>query len=277
MPTKEAVTLSPKGSKSELSGIVESMQPRDAELFASILFTHSNVNYAGNKTLPPEPKKFTADALAAFAKSTNNGKMSNFLLHNQIEYLGGKNSRNYLITPPNAEPPFVLKLENRMGMPKDAETFLRSIDNSERLVPIYADREVYLKDDNKFPIRSIIVTDYCPSGDLLVFAKQEKDTELLGYFKNALLVYSQMAEILTNLSKNKLAFPDMKNTNWVMGEDDLIRISDGKSLTGVSKEGNVLFSPSSNKIITTLGYQPPELGQRYLNQMQISFMRIFLG
>jgi hypothetical protein len=165
-----------------------------------------------------------------------------------IEFLDGNNSRNFKISYPNGDA-LVLKLENRLDQPALIEDWLQSDVLKDVLTPNHVRRQgtftYYGEDGNNHTVnRALIVTDFCQGGDLLVYGKQHTDDN--AKIHSALDIYIKMGNILMSLTQAKYAFPDMKNTNWLMDSNGSLKIADTKSFINIDEKGLLDQSLSVN-------------------------------
>lgn len=185
-----------------------------------------------------------------------------FLHDNNIEFLGGSNSKNFKVTPKNGSPPFVLKVDNRLGMPKWVDTYLRMHSLKGTLTSIFAERNASCYVHGAVTTRTISITEYIGGGNLESHGKKQHDNPV-NHLKYALSIYTQMAIIIMGISRDQCAFPDMKNTNWLMGPNGLIRIADSKSMVPIESDGTL--NPIANQkkglyLSATSFMNPPEIG-----------------
>lgn len=232
-----------------LPEILANMAPEKASMMLAILSegAHFNKVALSNLYAPAEP---------GYAEFTS------FLGKNTVTFLGGGNSKNFKITPNDASPPFVLKVDNRMGMPKSAEAHLRDHSLQDIFTPTSAERQVtgtQLSTGNEIT-RTLLVTEFCSGGDLESHNKTHgADTN--ARLASAISIYSQMGMILSGISRDGCAFPDMKNSNWLIDEHGKVRLADTKSFVFV--EDNNVFDKTKNverwfNFISTKFMNPPE-------------------
>jgi len=131
-------------SPSVLTEVIANMSPEKADTLLSMLLA---------SLPPPDPKKIVVPKSGAmnqklinlYAKEDNSPEavqFRQFLKSHTITFLGGNNSRNFIVVPlAMDQPTLVLKVENRLGGPKDAENHLRKL-APDLLAPVYADRLV---------------------------------------------------------------------------------------------------------------------------------------
>lgn len=178
-----------------------------------------------------------------------------FLENNAIAFLGGNNSKNFKITSRSGEV-VVLKLENRLGMPKAATDSLRSSEVQDSILPTYAERQVTFRKNGKLLTRTLLVTDFCTGGDLMALSKKPNK------MASASDIYRQMGTILMALEGADHAFIDMKNSNWALDDNGKLRIHDNKGV--IPTDENTLYKLGSGEYYwydfpTTEWMNPPEI------------------
>lgn len=232
-----------------LPEILANMAPEKASMMLAILSegAHFDKVALSNLYVPADP---------GYAEFTS------FLGKNTVTFLGGGNSKNFKITPNDASPPFVLKVDNRMGMPKSAEVHLRERSLQDVFTPTAAERQVtgtQQSTGNKIT-RTLLVTEFCSGGDLDSHSKThgvDTNARLL----SAISIYSQMGLILNGISQDGCGFPDMKNSNWLIDEHGKVRLADTKSF--VFLEDNHVFDKTKNaerwfNFLSSKFMNPPE-------------------
>lgn len=183
---------------------------------------------------------YSIDALLHLFANTDPGfaDYQKFLKNNTITYLGGKNCKNFKITPGDASQPFVLKVDYRMSNPKSAEAYLRERSLKNILTPVAVERQVSGVVEGKTITRTLLVTEFCEGGDLLAHSKTHGQ-DIQPRIDAALDIYSQMSDILTNITRDGGGFTDMKNPNWLIEINGRVRIADSKSLTFIENDGQL--------------------------------------
>lgn len=184
-----------------------------------------------------------------------------FLSNHTITFLGGGNSKNFQISSLHEGYEFVLKIDSRLDMPKSVESHLRAHSLSGILTNIFAERRVsFTSQDGTTLTKTIVITEYCNGGDLDACSAAKVTAEKK--ISTALNIYRQMAAILLDIEHDECAFPDMKNTNWLMNAKGQLRIADTKSFVFTDAVGRINFSVPSNRwcrLISTTYMGPPEL------------------
>ncbi|MDR3502156.1 MAG: hypothetical protein P4L79_06185 [Legionella sp.] len=154
-----------------------------------------------------------------------------FILSNyKVEYRGGTNSKNLLVINALTGEKEILKLEHRMGNPNTHVQSLQSIpDLQEYFVPVHFSKTVVITKGNTGQNkRCLQITDFCPGNDLSTKANMRlSDAERLAAAGN---IYSQMANALVRMEQNATFYMDMKNSNWLLDENGMLKIADTKSL-----------------------------------------------
>ncbi len=187
-------------------------------------------------------KKIEQSKLAALYQTGEADKAAydEFFNTHSIAYLGGGNSLNFVIWHKVTREACVLKLENRLGMPSDIEMHLRENGLKDVFTALSADRMVSYLPENKESMitRRLVVTELCKGKDLVKQARRETGTSD-ARITRTLDVYTQMGDILGRISAAGTAFPDMKNSNWLMDESGRLRIADTKAFVRLDEHGNV--------------------------------------
>jgi len=198
-----------------------------------------------------------------------------FLSNHQFERLNAAgNSINFKVTrvlgkPANEE--FILKAEDRMGVPKRAEDHLRGrlgncftsteVERPALYTPTEEEKTSLRKTPTQASLyRTLMVTEYCPGGSVnrKVASANIDPNELLEDTGN---IFLQMAGTLLDIQEAGCVFPDAKSSNWLLDKEDKIRIADTKSLLFVNHKGEYDVNLPENQYTTllrTLGYYPPE-------------------
>lgn len=185
-----------------------------------------------------------------------------FLRKNEITFLGGSNSYNFKITPNDGSPSVVLKVDNRLGMPKSAEADLREHSLKDVLTSVKAERLVTASmDEENFITRTLLVTEFCRGGDVESHSRTHGDNAN-ARIESALSIYSKMGAILTEISLDGYAFPDMKNSNWLVDENGTLRVADSKTFVFSEETGVIDRVKNKEKwfgMHTSKFMDPPEI------------------
>lgn len=175
----------------------------------------------------------------------------------KITFLGGGNSKNFKVTGESGSV-MVLKVDNRLDAPKSIEALLAATTLKGTLTTVYADRPAIIKVNGKSESRGLLITDFCKDGDLEShgnsFSKYATSRT-----QSALRIYSQMGTVLEGIREQKAAFPDMKNTNWLI-QDGKLKIADTKSFVP-AVGGTIDFNSMEHRwfgLCTTGFMNPPE-------------------
>lgn len=182
-----------------------------------------------------------------------------FIATHSLVFLGGRNSKNFKLTNLENNSHFVLKIDNRLDAPKNLETRLMARVLSETITPIFAQRQTTYKTHKETKTRVLVLTEFCEGGNLEEHALSQADDNSRS--RAAVHIYRQMAENLETIRLNKVAFLDMKNTNWLVDLFGRLKIADTKSflplIKGIFDRSAAVsqwFSP-----VSTTYMNPPEL------------------
>lgn len=229
-----------------LPEIIANMAPHKAKALLEILAAGASYNSIALKNL-------YASAEPGFAD------YQKFLAKNTIEFLGGGNSKNFKIIPKDASEPFVLKVDNRMSLPKGAEAHLREHSLNDVLTPIAVERQVTCTVNGQTITRSLLVTAFCSGGDLQKHSEKSVDTQTR--LTSAISIYTQMSDILSRITRDGCGFPDMKNSNWLIEQDGTVRIADTKGLGFIESDGRLDKQKNLDRgygFLATKYINPPE-------------------
>jgi hypothetical protein len=241
--------LDPKDKPSKLSELIANMAPDKADKLTGILIKGESANLAN------ELKDLyrTSDA------SHEAEQYRKFLNEHEISFLGGGNSKNFKVVNRDTGAVEVLKVDYRLDMPRNVEQHLRE-NMSDKFAPTHAERTVvcYDPEEQGDDSRTLLVTDFCPSGSILDYKKQFKGSndELA---EKATDIFSQMASVFSEIQQNECFFPDAKLTNWLLDDGKLV-LADTKSFA-FTKNGVYSSSVKGNEyvgILSTQGFQPKE-------------------
>lgn len=200
---------------------------------------------------------FDINKLTKLYAPLENPKFDHFIKNTDISFLGGTNSKNFKLFPKNDNPPYVLKIENRMGNPKQPViNLMRNSSVKDTFLQEEAIRAGTLSISRYRETRTLSVISFCPQGNLITHSKKHGSDDM-ARIKSALQMYKQMINVLINLSQEGYAFPDMKNTNWLVDENGLLAISDNKSL--VPSIDNTITKNMANSLLRTSYLSPPEI------------------
>ena len=237
--------------KTSFSQLLADMAPEKVTRLLEILLAGASFN------------KADLNALYSSKEQPAYSEYQRFLSQHSIEFLGGFNSKNFKITSLIDGSSSVLKVDNRFSQPKYADAYLREKSLGELITPIAAERRAVFTDaTGNTMARSLLVTEFCHGGDLQEHSKHCKTDE--DKVKSALDIYSQMGKILVKMEHDGCAFPDMKNTNWLIDKDGIVRIADTKSFMFLNDAAELDLHSSFNKwytSVSTVFMNPPELGK----------------
>ena len=219
-------SLLPTQSKSSSLGhIVANMSPEKAEELLAILAKGKQANLAFKLQSLYEKSDTSAEAKS----------FREFLSNHEINFLGGGNSKNFSVTNTNDQSTLVLKVDNRLDMPRNVEVHLRG-QLSNNFAPNHAERQLTYDDpDEGLQSRTLLVTEYYSGSDVYDYRKQAKTyPDLVG---SACDVFSQMADVMVQIQKQGCMFPDAKLTNWLVDKDGKLIIADTKSFVFTDEHG----------------------------------------
>ena len=160
-------------------------------------------------------------------------KFQEFLRTHEINFLGGKRSKNFKITGipditnVGRQIVYVLKVDNRLDAPREIDASIRESSIRDVLIPNGTERQASMESSKEVITRTLLVTEYCEGGSLEDHSLRK--TNNTKKINSALDIYSQMGGILKKISNDNYAFPDMKNSNWLIDKNGLVRIADTKS------------------------------------------------
>lgn len=216
--------------RSPLSELIANMSPKKMESLLAILAKDQN------DTLINE--------LGELYNSNDNSieaiRYKKFFERHSISFLGGGNSKNFKVENIETGEIQVLKVDNRLGMPRNIEQHLRR-EMSDVFIPNYAERQVECNIVKRTGAtetisRTILVTDFCAYGsvDQYVEKAQTDDEKII----RTLDVATQMANKFIDIEKASCFFPDAKLTNWLIGKNGEVILADTKSFVFTDSNGN---------------------------------------
>lgn len=185
-----------------------------------------------------------------------------FSTTHQFLPISNGNSINFKITSLETNETSFLKIENRGNGAKKVEAHLIN-KISEHLSPIHAERQAFYQMDasSEPECYTLIVTDCFEQGDLLTHAAKNEKTNI----SNAGKIMAQMAHILLKIQKAGCMFPDPKLTNWLIDDNNQLKIADTKSFLFTDNKGQYAKNLLENKyqgFICTEGFEAPEFPSR---------------
>jgi len=96
--------------------------------------------------------------------------------------------------------------------------------DSDEIATLYSNTDPKQEKESVTIHRTLIVTELCSGGDLQDhLAAQKTPTERI---ESALSIYQQMSRLLIDITNDGCAFPDMKNSNWLIDPDGTIPFTD---------------------------------------------------
>ncbi len=268
-------------SPSSLPEIIANMSSKSAATLADLL----NYKHRGAIDLKDiyedNDKSQEAENFRAFTDS------------HSIRFIGGENSKNYEVvsSDPRIKETLVLKLENRLDRTRAAESHLVGYEFlKDRFPRLETERQVIFKTHLGDDIsRALVVTEMFSRGNLFNQEIRSKDANKLreksgdpseaktadtadtkGTDKLAANIgnyFVQMAQVFIHIQDSGCIFPDAKDSNWLVDDNENLRLADTKSFLFTDKNGLYSKDGPENKyggIVYTPEYSPPELRQRPL-------------
>lgn len=181
-------------------------------------------------------------------------RFRHFFSKHSISFLGGGNSRNFVIENIDTTESQVLLLENPLQQVKSAE---KTMNNQANLFTL------------RLPPRAVgskflVITERCEQNLSSVFYSAMTDRSRL---QQAASLFKQMADALVGIQQDNGFFPDAKNANWLIN-DGRLKIADRKSIritpNGISDPfANPLRQ--ANSYLFTDGRMPPELFKKNIS------------
>ena len=238
-------------SPQSLSSVVSNMSAHKAEVLMTLLSKGSNPT-------------FIEEIRALYAPDDSSQEAENFrgfLQTHSISFLGGGNSKNFRVINNETLQSQVLKVDNRLGMPRHVERHLRHV-MGDIFVPNSAERQTTAPVGDNIESRTLLVTDFCPGGDVQQYANSNAMQEFP--IPQVANIGSQMADIFSQIQENGCFFPDAKLTNWLVDETGTLRLADTKSFLFAMEDGQYNISDERNRgagFLRTPGFCPEEMGR----------------
>lgn len=198
------------------------------------------------------------------AEATNWKK---FMLDHRIDFLDGKNSQIFIITNKLDSSVKVLKIADRLGMPRHIEHYLR-----EKLPNLFTSvdvaRQVEVRQKGLVVSRTILVTDLCKG--ISAAAHSQASIALSTAAGNSTTTYAdaanimgQIIEVFMDLQELDCCFSDSNLTNWLVDDNGkLLPIVDDKSFV-FTEHGQYHKSVVRNRYVPALlhteGFVPTEI------------------
>ncbi len=266
LPASEHYSSLPIEQFGTFNELLSEMSPQKVAQILELLSHGANLDIHSLSQL------YTSDDKSEEAKYFNN-----FFCNNSISYLGGANAQNFKITQLDTGEESVIKVEYRFGLPKTAERELRKNMSKEIVAPLYADRQAtFFHATHGLITCSLVQTALFHNGDLEAYAKRlsvdQKRVEKAAY------LYGQMIDVFLEIGKQGKAFPDSKNTNWMVDNQFDLRIADTKSIIPA------MNGQFTRREIYNLGYgvlqtpycTPPEILEQHGRPIDVDAMHVYI-
>jgi dsDNA-binding SOS-regulon protein len=210
------------------------------------------------------------------SKGSMGMRLPNILDGYQFVKLKSGNNQNYIATDTVTSEQYIIKIENRMGMPRALASALEQ--KTGHIIAPYTSRPLSYNNNARQEMRitrNLQVLPYTPYGDLENFRRIINDTPDDVYCF-ALHLYSQMALIFLDLQQHGAAFTDAKNMNWLVFADAdgfSIKIADSKALEPIDattllcdkKQAHNEWYSGYVGLLTTPALHPKEINKRQFN------------
>ena len=237
-------------STSSLSELIANMSPDKRNEFAQILTGKDDLQVALGQ-LYSSGEAFQDEAQ----------RYQSFMSTHSIEILGGFNSRNFKVTDMNTGQMEVLKLDNRLGKPKDIEVHLREQKYS-GLMSVKMDLPISCRATREYQdaegtqqisqlLSNMQVTEYCGAGSLLEVSQYQKKKGDIALCLSACQVMEDMAKKLIELRANNAVMLDFKPANWLWKDGELY-LGDTKSFMRCDAEGVLRTTDAGNQYYDVL-------------------------
>ncbi|MCC5792307.1 MAG: hypothetical protein JJT82_06850 [Legionellaceae bacterium] len=236
---------------SSLAEIIANMSPQKAAALLKILDRGSGANLGetlphlyAREDLSPEATHFAA-----------------FLQEHTVSFLGGVNSKVFKVEHSRTGQRAVLKVDNRLDLPRNREFYLRHQQALKaKFIANKVERQVTTQRDSGDTIsRTLLVTDYCEGGDLFSHRNTlQTNAALAGKVGT---IFAQMARTMLDIQEAGCIFPDAKITNWLVDAHDNVRIADTKSFLFTYDTGRYSSIIPGNEyagFVHTPFFTPPE-------------------
>ena len=176
-----------------------------------------------------------------------------------VQYLGGGNAHNILLTDPITAEQRVLKISPRLGNATRCVDRLRYTEASDHLATLYSSRSGLQTEDGR--LWTMEITEYCAQGDLLAHSRRQIDPQ--ERLRSAADMFTQMSTALLRVTRNNALFVDMKPGNFLINAAGRLVIADTKSfLDTPGKTFSQAQLHSDQSALITAGFSPPELARR---------------
>jgi serine/threonine protein kinase len=252
------------GVQKEYSSLVEETLSRmSPEKMDDFLHIFSEYKIDRKKDIESQVQKLRTALTKLYRNDTSeeSKRYEQFLKAYQINFLGGGNSQNFKLTDLKDNSDLVLKIENRLNMPREAEVYLRKY-LGKLFTPLYVDRPALVNGKNIY--RTIQVTEFCPAGSVHEHSRKKSSNEERA--QNIQVIFRQMAKTMLDIQKMGYFFSDSKITNWLVNENNQIRIADTKSFVAINEQGIYSRKLPKNKyfsFVKTPDFMPSEFENKY--------------
>jgi hypothetical protein len=182
-----------------------------------------------------------------------------FLENHELRFLGGGNTRNFLVTNKVTRESQVLGVNRKLGGKLTNVDVLDNVLTEENRKKLVGDRLIaprrFQKSSQNNVGFSLSVIDYFPSGSLnksyerSVFTNPERYKQCSKNIRKMIIGFQ-------GLQEHGILFPDAKVTNWMIGDDGKLIIADIKSLLTLEQ---IRASKQEVLLLKTERYIPPEI------------------
>ncbi len=198
-------------------------------------------------------------------------RFNTFLTTHHISFLGGGNSKNFKVENTQTGQVQVLKIDNRLDMPRNIEKHLRT--NTEGvLAQNYAERQaeaVINKSLGGLESRTVVVTDFFSAGT----PKEHADHMFAigSPYEGAIDIANKMIDTYIKIQEAGCFFPDSKIENWLIDDEGKLIITDTKSFVFIDENSDYSKGIQGNertKILRTPGYMLNDFRSTKINAEQ---------
>tara|TARA_Y100000588_G_scaffold389876_1_gene493784 strand:- start:1548 stop:3053 length:1506 start_codon:yes stop_codon:yes gene_type:complete len=203
-------------------------------------------------------------------------KIQQLFRSHQVTLLSSEgNSRNIKIEKmiPDGNPPMILKIDVRLNRPKTVEQALRrkgfnhftSLIGEERHSKFRKIVREESKMTKEYVVGTLLLTEFCPNGDLRTKSQNmhKENTRNPKIITDTIDYFQQMGNIMIDLQDKGAVFPDAKNSNWLIDENNRLKISDTKSLMFTTDNQQIDPDDTKNQWTKGLVYSrhllPPDM------------------
>jgi len=234
---------------------LEKLEPGKVLILAKEMFEKTN--------------KFDLNSMMHLMQGEERAQLELILNHYTIEYLGGGNSKNFMITDVLTGEKCVFKLENRMNNPDTYAKRMEGIPEvSDHLVKVFANVVTQVQGDPRgYSERYLQVTEFCQGHDLSTRAEEDESIEERLLVANK--IYIQMIDVLAHMKNHGVFHSDMKNSNWLLDVYGNLKMADTKALCPITINDNqfslLTLREQGFFPVTSSQICPPELMLNILN------------